>query len=63
MHLSRRALIKTCAAAVAAPTLLRVRPAKAAEVTLRLHHFLPPKSNVHARLLDPWTKKVAELSG
>jgi TRAP-type C4-dicarboxylate transport system substrate-binding protein len=51
------------AAAVAAPMLLRMRSAKAAEVTLRLHHFLPPKSNVHARLLDPWTKKVAELSG
>jgi TRAP-type transport system periplasmic protein len=63
MHLSRRALIGMSAAAVAAPSLLRLRSAKAAEVTLRLHHFLPPKSNVHARLLDPWTKKVAELSG
>jgi len=50
-------------AAVAAPTLLRLRSAKAAEVTLRLHHFLPPKSNVHSRLLDPWAKKVGELSG
>jgi TRAP-type C4-dicarboxylate transport system substrate-binding protein len=62
MRLSRRALIMS-AAAVAAPTLLRLRSAKAAEVTLRLHHFLPPKSNVHARLLDPWAKKVGELSG
>lgn len=63
MNLSRRALIKASAAAVAAPTLLRMRPAKAAEVTLRLHHFLPPKSNVHVHLLDPWAKKVGELSG
>ena len=63
MTLSRRTVLGMSAAAVAAPTLLRMRSARAAEVTLRLHHFLPPKSNVHARLLDPWTKKVAELSG
>jgi TRAP-type transport system periplasmic protein len=63
MKLSRRTLIGMSAAAVAAPTLLRMRAAKAAEVTLRLHHFLPPKSNAHARLLDPWAKKVGELSG
>ena len=62
MRLSRRTLIMS-AAAIAAPTLLRLRSARAAEVTLRLHHFLPPKSNVHARLLDPWAKKVGELSG
>jgi TRAP-type C4-dicarboxylate transport system substrate-binding protein len=62
MRLSRRALIVS-AAAVAAPALLRLRSAQAAEVTLRLHHFLPSKSNVHTRLLDPWAKKVGELSG
>src|SRR5688572_10871380 len=63
MHLSRRTLIKASAAAVSAPMLLRASAARAAEVMLRLHHFLPAKSNVHARLLDPWAKKVAELSG
>src|SRR5688572_27645106 len=63
MKLTRRTLIGMSAATVAAPTLLRMRSAKAAEVTLRLHHFLPPKANAHARLLDPWAKKVAELSG
>lgn len=62
MHLTRRGLIVS-AAAVAAPAILRMRRAKAAEVTLRFHHFLPPKSNVHSRLLDPWAKKVGELSG
>ena len=63
MRLSRRTLIKMSAASVTAPMLLRMRSAKAAAITLRLHHFLPAKSNVHTRLLDPWTKKVAELSG
>jgi TRAP-type transport system periplasmic protein len=62
MRFSRRALIIS-AAAVATPTILRLRSVNAAEVTLRLHHFLPPRSNVHSRLLDPWAKKVGELSG
>lgn len=63
MTLSRRRMIATSAVALGAPLLLRARDARAAEVTLRLHHFLPAKSNVHARLLDPWAKKVGELSG
>ncbi len=29
-----------------------------AQVTLKLHHFLPPVSNGHAKLLAPWAKKV-----
>jgi TRAP-type C4-dicarboxylate transport system substrate-binding protein len=62
MRLSRRTLIAG-AGAMAAPAVLRPRSAEAAEVTLRLHHFLPPKSNVHAKLLDPWARKVGELSG
>lgn len=63
MRVSRRTLVKISAAAVVAPTVLRIGSARAAEVTLRLHHFLPAKSNVHSRLLDPWAKKVAELTG
>ncbi|HVR66748.1 MAG TPA: TRAP transporter substrate-binding protein [Verrucomicrobiae bacterium] len=62
MRLSRRSLIMS-AAALTAPTVLRLPSARAADVSLRLHHFLPPKSNVHTRLLDPWAKKVGELSG
>jgi TRAP-type C4-dicarboxylate transport system substrate-binding protein len=62
MRLSRRALI-IGAAALSTPAVLRFRRAKAAEVTLRMHHFLPPKSNVHTRLLDPWARKVGELTG
>lgn len=63
MRVSRRTLVKMSAMAVAAPMVLRIGSARAAEVTLRLHHFLPAKSNVHSRLLDPWAKKVGELSG
>ena len=63
MRLSRRTLVKVTAAAVAAPMVLRSGFARAAEITLRLHHFLPAKSNVHSRLLDPWAKKVGELTG
>src|SRR5262245_41072062 len=63
MTLSRRVVMQAGAAALGAPMLLRMRAAGAADVTLRLHHFLPAKSNAHSRLLDPWTKKVAELSG
>lgn len=62
MQLSRRTIIMG-SAALAAPAFLRLRSAQAAEVTLRFHHFLPPKSNVHSKLLDPWAKKVGELSG
>lgn len=29
-----------------------------AQVTLKLHHFLPPVANAHAKLLAPWAKKV-----
>jgi TRAP-type transport system periplasmic protein len=35
-----------------------------AATTLRLHHFLPPVSNAHAKLLAPWARKVeAESQG
>ncbi len=38
------------------------RPASAAEVTLKLHHFLPPVSNVHRNLLEPWARAVEQDS-
>jgi len=63
MRVSRRAVIAAGAAALSAPLIMRARDARAAEVTLRLHHFLPAKSNAHARLLDPWAKKVGEATG
>lgn len=38
-------------------------PAQAAEVTLKLHHFLPAGSVTHAKFLEPWAQKLAADSG
>lgn len=62
--ISRRTLLAGAAsAAVAAPAILRSGEARAADVTLRMHHFLPPVSNGHAKFLAPWAKKVETESG
>ncbi len=53
--LQRRPLV---AAALALPALLRPGAARAQEVTLRLHHFLPAVSNVHRFFIMPWVQKV-----
>lgn len=63
MTLSRRKFIGAAGAAFAAPAVLRSRPAGAADVTLKLHHFLPPMSNPHVHFLSPWAKKVEADSG
>ncbi|HEY4251980.1 MAG TPA: TRAP transporter substrate-binding protein [Roseomonas sp.] len=57
---TRRILLGT---ALAAPGLLRPAAARAQEVTLRLHHFLPAVSNVHRHFLQPWARKVQDDSG
>jgi len=63
MILNRRSLIKTGGAMLAAPLILRTGAARAqSAVTLKLHHFLPPASNVHQRLLLPWAKTLEEQS-
>src|SRR5262245_43629520 len=46
------------AATLAAPTAIFSARAQAPVVTLKLHHFLPPVSNGHAKMLAPWAKKV-----
>lgn len=33
-----------------------------AEVTLTVHHFLPPKSNAHAGMIEKWAERVEEQS-
>lgn len=64
MTLTRRNFIATAGASLAAPAVLRVSRANAAEVTLRLHHFLPAVSSVHTYLLAPWTKRIeSETNG
>jgi TRAP-type transport system periplasmic protein len=57
MTLARRHMLKLAGAALAAPAVPRFAWGQA-PVTLKLHHFLPPVSNGHAKLLAPWARKV-----
>ncbi len=59
--ISRRSALTLLGAAVAAPAVLR--HAHAAEVTIRVHHFLPPVSNMHRNFIAPWAKEIMEKSG
>jgi TRAP-type C4-dicarboxylate transport system substrate-binding protein len=59
---TRRHFLALAGSAVAMPALLREGHAQSAEVQLRMHHFLPPVANGHARFLAPWAKKVEEDS-
>jgi TRAP-type C4-dicarboxylate transport system substrate-binding protein len=62
MTVSRRKFLAAAGGAIAAPAV--ARPALAqAQVTLKLHHFLPPVSNGHAKMLAPWAKMVEQDSG
>lgn len=38
-------------------------PVMAQETTLKLHHFLSGKAPAQTQMLEPWAKKVEELSG
>ena len=58
MKASRRRFLALAGGAVAAPALLREGYAQAPQVTLKMHHFLPPVSNGHAKFLAPWARKV-----
>ena len=48
---------------LAAAALALALPAAAQEVTLRLHHFAPPRSPEHAALAAPWAAKLEKDSG
>jgi TRAP-type C4-dicarboxylate transport system substrate-binding protein len=62
MTVSRRKFLAASGAALAAPAI--ARPAFAqAQVTLKLHHFLPPVSNGHRRMLAPWASAIEKDSG
>ncbi|MCL4712268.1 MAG: TRAP transporter substrate-binding protein [Pseudorhodoplanes sp.] len=63
MTVHRRQFLKFAGAAVAAPAVARSVFAQAPQVTLKMHHFLPPVSNVHSKLLVPWAKKIETESG
>jgi len=63
MTMNRRQLGAGAVALIAMPFVGGAARAQAA-TTLRLHHFLPPVSNAHAKLLAPWARKVeAESQG
>ncbi len=60
-RIGRRSALKGgAAAAVMAATPLRL--AGAAEVTLRVHHFLPALATTQAGFIEPWAKRVEEAS-
>ena len=48
---------------VAGLALLGAAGAQAQDVTLKLHHFLPPPSVAHAKFIKPWAEKVERESG
>ena len=61
MTISRRRFLAAAGTALTAPAI--ARPALAqAQVTLKLHHFLPPVSNGHSKMLVPWAKKIEQDS-
>ena len=60
MKRNRRSFL--AASMLAAPALLRPGRARAAEVTLKLAHFLPPVAPAHAKLLKPWAEQVEAAS-
>ena len=57
---TRRTVLASMGAALATPALLT--RAHAAEVTLRLHHFLPGVAPMHTRFFEPWAAELAEAS-
>jgi TRAP-type C4-dicarboxylate transport system substrate-binding protein len=63
MKFGRRQFLSLAGATAATPAVARVAWGQAPQVTLKLHHFLPPVSNGHTKLLVPWAKKVEADSG
>ncbi|MBW6418326.1 TRAP transporter substrate-binding protein [Celeribacter sp. PS-C1] len=47
---------------IAAATLASATSAFAQDVTLIMHHFLPPVANAHKVMLEPWAQKVMDES-
>lgn len=49
--------------AMAAPAIIRAGRAQSPEISLRLHHFLPPVANIHTKFLAPWARKLESDAG
>jgi len=56
-------LERTFCVLLGALSIAFVNPATAQEVTLKIHHFLPPPSTVHAKFIVPWCEKIGKESG
>ena len=57
---NRRQILAGLGATLAAPAL--VTRVNAAELTLRLHHFLPPVAPMHSKFFEPWAKELSDAS-
>jgi TRAP-type C4-dicarboxylate transport system substrate-binding protein len=57
--MQKKAILSFTAAAAAAFSF----GAQAQEVTIRVHHFLPPPSTAHAKFMQPWCDKLTKESG
>ena len=51
------------AIAVGTALALGYAAAHAQEVTLKIHHFLPPKGTIQAQVFEPWCEKIGKESG
>jgi TRAP-type C4-dicarboxylate transport system substrate-binding protein len=56
-------LAKPIIAAMAALAACFAGAVAAQDVTLKVHHFLPPPSTAHAKFMVPWCDKLARESG
>jgi TRAP-type transport system periplasmic protein len=61
VKINRRQMVAGTSAALGMPFLSRAAYGQAA-VALKLHHFLPPVANGHAKMLAPWAKQIEEDS-
>ena len=59
-NMTRRTILASMGAALATPAL--ISRASAAEVTLRLHHFLPPVAPMHSRFFEVWAQELSDAS-
>lgn len=59
-NLTRRAAMASMGAALATPAL--ISKLNAAEVTLRVHHFLPAVAPIQSKFLEPWAAAITEAT-
>jgi len=53
---------RTLAIALGTAAALAAAAAPAQEVTLKIHHFLPPKGTIQAQVFEPWCEKLGKES-